>query len=246
MGPQHNFRLIFRRGFQQKLFLDIISKESLSQRKLANLLGVSRSAIKHWAKPDTLLPEHVFNHLVKLYPWTKSYYRYVSKKVPINWGQIKGGKIRGKMKTNLTKADRIKGFRKANIITRKRKVIGPKKEKMYNIGEKKIADFLVANNFDYQYEPTINLGDKYVFPDFLVNNIIIERCGYSDWEGYWSNILKKLKLYEKHFSGKVLIIVPPKNFKIAVKQVKSLDNVIIIKENQTQLIASHLKGSGPI
>ena len=96
----------------------------------------------------------------------------------MNWGQIKGGKIRGKMKSNLTKVERIKGFKKATIVTRKRKVIGPKGERMYNIGEKRIADFLLANNFNYQYEPVIDLGDKYAIPDFVVNNNIIERCSF--------------------------------------------------------------------
>jgi hypothetical protein len=58
---------------------------------------------------------------------------------PANWGRIKGGKVGGKMKSNLTQKLRIKGFRLANQKTIKRKVLGPNGEKMYNIGEKKIS-----------------------------------------------------------------------------------------------------------
>ena len=242
MGPQHNFRLHFKEDFQRKLFLDVILKEGLSQRKLAKLLGVSRCAIKHWAKPDRLLPEYIFNHLVKLHPWTKPYYKYVSEKIPMNWGQIKGGKIRGKMKSNLTKVERIRGFRKASISTRKRKVIGPKGEKMYNIGEKKIADFLLANNFDYQYEPVVNLGDKYAIPDFLVNDHIIERCGYSNWNVYWSNLVRKFKLFNKYKVGKIIVLVPSKHFDFAIKRLQRLNNLIILKEDEIEKLSKILEG----
>jgi len=240
MEPQHDFRLNFKEDFQRKLFLDVILKETSSQRKLAKLLGVSRGAIKHWSKPDRLLPEYVFNHLIELYPWVKSYYKYVSKKVPINWGQMKGGKIRGKMKSNLTRFERIKGFRKANIVTRKRKVLGPKGERMYNIGEKKIADFLLKNNFDYHYEPVINLGDKYAIPDFLVNNNIIERCGYSNWNVYWSNLIRKFKLFERYEIGKVIVVVPSKHFNFAVKRLQRLNNLIILKEDDIEKMSKIL------
>ena len=61
------------------------------------------------------------------------------RKLPLNWGQIKGGKIRGKMKNNLTRHDRIKVFRKANKTAFKRKVIGPKGEGTYNTEDKQVA-----------------------------------------------------------------------------------------------------------
>jgi len=239
------FRLYFRKDFQRKLFLDIISKENLSQRKLAKLLGVSRSATRHWSKPDRLLPKFIFNRLIKLFPWVKSYYKYVSKMVPMNWGQIKGGKIRGKMKSNLTKSDRIKGFRKANIVTLKRKVIGPKGEKMYNYGEKKIADFLIKNNFDYEYEPVINLGNKYAIPDFSVNGNIIERCGYSNWDIYWSNLIRKFKLFEKYKVGKVIVLIPANHFNFAIKRLQKLNNLIILKEEDTEILHKILRAQGP-
>jgi hypothetical protein len=160
---------------------------------------------------------------------------------PANWGKIKGGKIRGKMKNNLTQKLRIKGFRIANQRTVKRKILGPNGEKMYNLGEKRLAELLVKYNLNYKYEPVIKLGSKYAFPDFLVKNCIIERCGYSDWPGYWNRILKKAKLYEKYFKGKFIILVPDNRFNIAIKKVGlRVKNVIILKESSLEVLPNFI------
>ena len=241
-----NYRLQFKKSFQEKLFLDIISKEKLSQRKLAKLLGISRNTIKNWYREERLLPETIFVNLNKMFPWTETYSKFLLDKVPSNWGQIKGGKIRGKMKSNLTKSDRIKGFRKANLTTFKRKIIGPKGERMYNIGEKKIADFLIKNGFDYEYESVVNLGKNYAIPDFLVGDHIIERCGYSDWNVYWSNIRRKFKLFNKYKTGKIIALIPKKHFTFAVKKLYDLNNIIILREEDIEVLPKLFRAQGPI
>lgn len=141
------------------------------------------------------------------------------------------------MKSNLTKKLRIKGFRIANLKTVKRKIIGPNGEKMYNEAERRLAELLLKHDLEYKYEPLINLGDKYAFPDFLVKNTIIERCGYSDWPCYWNRTAEKIELYEKHFKGKFIIVVPPNRFDIAVRRLSShVKNIIILKENTINIL----------
>jgi hypothetical protein len=246
MGSQQTeFRILLKKGYQRELLLEVSKKLGLSQRKFAKELNVSRRCIRNWMNETRIIPEYIFRKLTKIIPEALVYKSHVISRFPSNWGQIKGGRVRAKSKNNFTMKGRIKGFRIANTRTIKRKVIGPLGERMYNEGERKIAEFLLNNKLKYTYEPIIILGNTYAFPDFKVNEILIERCGYSDWNGYWMNILKKLKLYEKYCSESVLIIVPPKNFKKAIKRLKMLENVIIIKENDLDLILRFIGPKGP-
>jgi hypothetical protein len=237
------FRLKFRSGTQRRLFLDILSKEKLTQRNLAGLLGCSREGVKNWANDCRMLPEYIFDYLEKMFPWVAAYRNNIVGKVPLNWGQIRGGKIRSKMKNNLTNNDRIKGFRHANKITFKRKVVGPKGERMYNNGEKRIADLLFKNGFDYSYEPVINLGERYAIPDFVVGGNIIERCGYSNWDVYWSNAVRKFKLLRKCNSGKVILVIPSKHIVFAFEKLHKLKGLIILEEEHIEVLKDLLKGS---
>ena len=239
MGLQHANRIEFKRGYQRKFFDTMMNKLDLRQRALAKRLNVSRNSLKSWIEERWLLPENIFFDSAKILPELLNYKKYIINIYPGNWGRIKGGKARGKMKSNLTQAMRIKGFRKANLNTVKRKVIGPKEEKMYNDSERKLAELLLKQHFRYQYEPAIKLGKKYAFPDFLVKNTIIERCGYSDWPGYWNRIIQKTELYKRYFKGKFIILVPPERFNIAMRRMKfHLKNVIILNENEIDKLPS--------
>jgi plasmid maintenance system antidote protein VapI len=242
MGSQYANRIQFKRGYQKEFFIELQTKTKLSQRKLAEKLKVSRRTLRNWINEIRLLPENIFYRCVKILPELMRYRMFIINIYPAKWGRIKGGKIRGKMKNNLTQKLRIKGFRIANQKTIKRKVLGPNGEKMYNLGEKRLAELLMECDLNYRYEPVIKLGGKYAFPDFLVkNSVIIERCGYSDWPGYWNRILKKAKLYEKYFKGKFIIVVPDNRFNIAVKKVGlRVKNVIILKESSLEILPNFI------
>lgn len=242
MGSQHAKRLLFIEEYQKKFFRRLIDELNLSQRKLAKKLNVSRRTLRNWLNGTRSLPEPIFYKCVKILPELKHYMKFISHTYPANWGRIKGGKVRGKMKSNLTQELRMKGFRIANLRTVKRRVKGPNGEKMYNSAEKNLAEFLIKNGFDYEYEPAITLGNKYAFPDFLIGNTIIERCGYSDWSGYWNRVIGKLKLYEKYFKGKFIIIVPSNIFEVAVRRIMpTINNVVILKENELDTLPSFIK-----
>lgn len=244
MGPQHGNRLQFKKGYQKEFLTVLMSKLNLSQRKLAKKLNVKRRTLRNWINEIRLLPENIFYKCIKMLPQLMSYRMFVINIYPENWGKIKGGKVRSKMKSNLTREIRIKGFEAANSKAVKRKAIGPNGEKMYNIGEKRIAELLLAHNFKYKYEPAINLGNKYAFPDFVVKNTIIERCGYSNWPSYWSRVIEKAKMYEKHLreKGKFIIIVPPSKFSLAIRKVMPhVKNIMILKENEINLLPNFIE-----
>lgn len=243
MGLQHANRILFKSGIQKRFLTKIMNKLNLSQRKFSNVLGVSRSTMRNWLYGKWLLPENILEKCLDISPDMKIYSKFIITKLPPNWGRIKGGKTRGKMKTNLNNKLRVKGFQKAKLLSWKRKSTGPHGERMYNLGEKRIAEILTRYKIKYQYEPLITLGIKYAFPDFLVRDIVIERCGYSDWVGYWSRIKKKFQLYNKYLKGNIIMIVPSNRFKIALRRVAPyVKNITIIKENEIELLPRFIMG----
>lgn len=242
MGSQH-VRLLFEKNHQKELLLSLMNKRKFTQRQLAKQFKVSRRTLRNWINEERLLPNDIFDICIKLLPGLHYYSNSIVQKLPDGWGKIKGGKARGRMKSNLTSELRIKGFRNANKITSKRKVEGPLGEKMYNKGEKKIANLLIRNKLKYKYEPILYLGKKYAFPDFVVKNVLIERCGYSDWSVYWNRLNEKVQLYEKYFQGKIILVTPNNRFDIAIKRIGlNVKNVIILKEDELDVLPSLIMG----
>ena len=64
-------------------------------------------------------------------------------------------------------------------------------ERVRNLFEKEIADLLFDLGIDYEYEPLVNVGKRYFFPDFIVDENLIIEC--TAWRGE----AKAYKLKEK-------------------------------------------------
>jgi len=79
-------------------------------------------------------------------------------------------------------------------------------EKVRNILEKEVADFLFSLNLKYEYEPFVKIDFKGYFPDFMIGNLIIE-C--TMWKGdiKLSYLRKKIKDF-KRFGYKVRLVIP--------------------------------------
>jgi hypothetical protein len=79
-------------------------------------------------------------------------------------------------------------------------------EKVRNLFEKQVADLLFDLNLKYEYEPLINVGAKYFFPDFLINGKVIFEC--TAWKG--EDKAYKLRDKINHLNGKyeVYVVIP--------------------------------------
>lgn len=158
---------------------------------------------------------------------------------PENWGRVLGGKRKYKLYgLNLTREQRLKagkngmaslrkklgkeGWRRvcflAGTISAKnnsnfrRKVTGPKGERMFNGLEKEVAEILYELNFDYEYEKILRINDSFLIPDFIIPPKIIIECTY------WGFVNDKSKRLEKRFN-KIL-----KN--------TSIDRIVLITNNR--------------
>lgn len=83
-------------------------------------------------------------------------------------------------------------------------------EKVRNVLEKKIADFLYSLGIDYRYETLVKGKRGYYFPDFLIGKVIIE-C--TMWRGVAKTHSLKRKFEDLKQAGFTMILFIPKNLR---------------------------------
>lgn len=91
-----SYRLKFYRGQQRQLLLDFFRYRKLSISSAAKTFSVSKTTIKKWINEERTLPKEVFSYITKIDPKLRRYQNKIEKKLPENWGKIKGGRSRVK------------------------------------------------------------------------------------------------------------------------------------------------------
>lgn len=248
-------RLLFKKG-KQREFLELASKNIGSLRKLAKFLNLGWGNFWYYLDERITLPYKLFKKIILLGDIKEEIILnlWVEKVLPQNWGRIKGGiKTGQKLRTDTKfqrkwkrirkiagKKIRIKyinnwdiGFRKIG----KRNVIGPKSEKMFNEGERKIAQWLLNRGINYEYEKLIKLNNNFYFPDFLVGDIIIERCGFT-WKNYIPRLKQKIEDYANYWNGKIIMVCPENSFQIIKNLININSKFTILREKDIDKMAS--------
>lgn len=236
-----------REGVLKKIIGEAFKKAG-NIRKLEKIIGIPRSSLSGYHTEKRIINE---NNLKKIEDFLEIKIKEedIINKLQDNWRQIKGGKNcvitkkeNGTYYNNLLNAQRsgAKKLRKWHEDMKKNnpreyyliqyskfKKIGgykfktEKGEKVRNNFEKQIADILTNLKVDYEYEPLINIKNKYFFPDFLINNKIILEC--TAWRGEAKAY--KLKEKIKYLKNKYRVyVVIPKNL---YSYYKILDNHLI-------------------
>lgn len=75
--------------------------------------------------------------------------------------------------------------------------------------EREVGDFLLSQKIRFDYEPYININGKAYFPDFKINNIIIE---VTEWKHPSSDKIINLQMKVKNYddSGfETIVFIPP-------------------------------------
>lgn len=243
-------RLVFKEDYQRLLLTQYKQKGNYSWRQLSSIFEVDWKTLRWWRDEKGTLPKRVFEKIVKDFPEISSYKKYIKEEREDYWWKNKVSKLGGEAtKKKIASDDAFRkkwiekckkgglkavaygfirnwdvGFRKIG----KRKTIGPKGERMFNNKERSIAIFLMQNDFEYVYEPLINLNSHSYFPDFLVGNTIIERCGL--WsEKYLKNIKQKCKDYLK-WDGMIILATPKKMMKKMKEITPSSKKFIVMNE----------------
>lgn len=193
----------------------------------------------------------MFTKLVKISEMDENevYSNYVKEILPYDWGKVKGSmKANRIIKKKLENPEyRRKWFRKYIKLRRlmkgkminnwelgfrnvgRRRIIGPNGEKMFNLGEKRIGDFLMSKGLEYVYEPELKFGGKVYFPDFVSGNLLIERFGMSK-PFYLKRSKEKIRTYLKFWYGKIAVIVPKRYLKLYRQKLPKHNKLLLIPE----------------
>lgn len=89
----------------------------------------------------------------------------------------------------------------------------------------------MSRNKDYECERLINLNGKFYFPDFIVGNNIIERCGFSTNE-YLGLLKNKVTDYINYWDGKIIIVFPKRLKKIIERLIPLNSKINLITEDK--------------
>jgi hypothetical protein len=229
--------------------LDLI-KEAIEKagtiRKISKILKIPKSSIHRYQNSETI-PKDRFKQIIKFLE--KNIKEIKTEDLENNWKQKLGGKNcvtakkrNGTYKKDLKKAQ-ISGTKKLKKWHQMMKITQPRKyyklqyskfkkisgykhktnkgEKVKNILEKQIADILYKLNIDYEYEPLIEAGGKYFFPDFLINKKIIIEC--TSWKGETKAYKLKERIEHLKKDYKVFIVIP----KNLYSYYRILDNYLV-------------------
>ena len=224
--------LILKKGKLREIASNAIKKAG-SMRKLEAQIGISRSMICDWHL-EKYSVQKINLDKISIYLEISIEKEDILEELPNNWRQVKGGKmcVESKKK-NGTYEEQLKkcheGISKYMKLWHKNmkknypkkyhlmqyekfKKIGGYKfktennEKVRNLFEKDVADILKHLGFNYKYEPLVRIGDRFFFPDFLVNDKIIIEC--TEWRGKEKAIKLKEKLKFLNKEYKVYVLIP--------------------------------------
>lgn len=247
---------------EQGALIESAVKKAGGYRKLAKILKIPKSTLGDYKK-SSAIPEKRFKKIIKFLEINQESLEI--KRLDENWKQVLGGKAcvkskkaKGTFELQLKKAQKkgIKGisrwhkFMKKNNPTEyylgqyeKFKKIGGYKfitkrgERVRNKFEKQTADLLHEQKINYEYEPLVRIGERYFFPDFVINNKIIIEC--TEWRGEIKayKLKEKIKYLKKKY--KIYVVIPKhlySNYKILHHYlVLGLDELVPV----AQLVRAH-------
>ncbi len=220
----------------QKEIVQKAVKKAESERKLSKILNIPKSSINEY-KNGRKLPLSRYKNIIKFLGIDSEIAKEMIKKIlDDNWKQKLGGEevVRIK-KENGTFQKNLNQLREASSLRMKKwhfemknshrkryytiqyerfkkiggyKFVSKRGERVRNILEKKVADMLYNSKIDYEYEKYIDIDGKVFFPDFKINNIIIE-CTMWDGKEKAYKLLERIKIMKK-VNLNVFVCVPKK------------------------------------
>lgn len=94
-------RLKFRKDMQRRLLKEFVKKKGLSITNSAKILKVGVTTLKEWIKEKYTLPQSIFEKICELEPSLHTFERAILERLPDNWGQVKGGRVRVEKVNNI-------------------------------------------------------------------------------------------------------------------------------------------------
>ena len=233
LGAKESDRIVFNKGMQGLLIKKAILMAN-TEKELSLLTNIPESSIYQYKTEKSTIPVYRLKSILKILEMDlQDISEGIIKTLPQDWGRKKGGiNCYLKKKKEGTFDRNLKLLKQGSSLYTKQwhkemrekdpesyykmqyerfKKIGgykyktEKNEKVRNILEKKIADYLSQRKISYEYEPFVMINEKAYFPDFKVKDTIIEA---TMWRGNLKidRLIEKQKAFTKE-GYKFLVVV---------------------------------------
>ena len=229
--------LKLKKGKQKEVIQKAIDKAG-SERKLCKYFRLSNGALYRYKSELGNIPNKRLESILTYVGIDMTEFKNnILKEMPNNWGRVKGGincvakkRIDGVFKETVERLRKASSKRMKEWHTymkkehpkeyhlwqyeRFKKIGGGYKYRLINDIqvrnplEKEIGDFLILNRVPFEYEAYVNIKGKAYFPDFKINNLIIE---VTEWKHHDRNrlLMFKRKIDKLKESGfEVVLFIP--------------------------------------
>jgi hypothetical protein len=264
-------RCIFVKGKQRTLLLFAKNSLGISWRDMADKLNIGYTTLRDWRDERYSMRYEAFYKLVEMHPRCKDFRDFIANLREDNWGRRLGGfrakqKERGffdpkhakqrqlwrsnggkivlrrwhaRMKANKpSEYRRTQQQRLKQSLKYKYKYHG---QKFRNILELNIAKILTENSVKFEYEPMLNCEGKIYFPDFMINNVIIECTFWHDIKQRAKELRRKIDDYLKLKIRDILIVTLPKYIDGYSKLLDNPNVMVITPETLRNMLGGSMR-----
>lgn len=218
---------MFSKGKQRELLLSTKEKLCLPWRDLASKLGIGYTTLREWRDEKWSMQLDVFNKIIDACPEQKNFEKYITERKEDAWGQKLGGfrtkqRKHGFLDPAYTKQSISWKSKGGQIGSRKWHVRmkNEKPEEYHRIQydrikqslkykcefngrkyrnnlELEIARILSENHVEFEYERSLNCGNRFYFPDFIIGELVVECTFWNDVEQRAKELSEKIENYNK-------------------------------------------------
>ena len=250
-------RCVFSKGKQRELLLFAKVSLGLPWREFAHKLGIGYTTLREWRDEKWSMQQSVFVKLVEICPQCGPFENFIVEMKDDSWGRKLGGlstKQRkvgfldpkyGKQSVSWKSAGGQVGSRRWHAMMkierpqeyhqmqydRIKQSLKYKHEyngrKYRNLLELEVARILTENGVEFEYERLLKCGDKFYFPDFVFNEIIVECTFWHDVEQRAKELQQKIHDYFK-IDVKTVLIVTTQKYREKYSQLLDNSNVRVI------------------
>jgi len=234
-------RCVFVKGKQRELLLFVRNLLKIGWREIAHKLNIGYTTLRDWRDEKYSMRYEAFQKLVQMCPQCKDFRGFIAYLKEDDWGRQLGGISAKKRKLGFFNPKYAKqrqlwrssggkiGLRKwhdemkANKPDEYRRIQQQKLkhslkykyeyngQKYRNLLELNVAKILTENCIRFEYEPMLNCDGKFYFPDFRIDNVIIECTFWHDIKQRATELRRKISDYQKLQIRDIIIVTLPKH-----------------------------------
>lgn len=263
-------RCIFARGRQKELLLFVKMSLGLSWREFAGKLDIGYTTLREWRDEKWSMRYSVFQKLIEICPASKTFQNYITKMNDDDWGRKLGGlstkqrqhgfldpkydKLSSKWKSfggqigtrkwhDRMKKESPQEYRQIQYDRIKQSVKYKHEyqgHKYRNFLELEVAKTLADKGVDFEYEKLLRCEDRFYFPDFVFEDIIIECTFWDNVEQKAIELRQKVADYQKLIFRMAIIITTRKYLEEYSKFLDASNVRVITSDGLSELLDGKL------